>query len=350
MGLSMSQLSTQDNIQANKWLRPSQFDGKKFVNLSPITDNGHYMARENLSQAMFDRVKPTQPKKHTIPLVEITTAQLKNLKPQDTHFFKLGHSSLLLWIDGGFWLIDPVFSKRVSPFQFAGPKRFHKTPIEIEDLPPIRGVIISHDHYDHLDKKSIKQLANKVENFYVPLRVDEHLRRWGIEADKIHQFDWYDSMLVGKTRLTATPSRHNSGRRMDDQFKTLWASWVIKGEHHNIFYCGDSGYFDGFKKIGDEFGPFDVSFMENGAYSKLWLDLHMVPQQSVQAHIDLRAKSLIPIHNCTFDLSVHTWYDPLEQIAKYAKQYGADLRVPKMGEAVNLNNVAPLEPWWQELI
>ena len=175
MGLSMSQLSIQDN----KWLKPSQFDGQKFINLSPITDNGHYMARENLSQAMFDRVKPTQPKKNSIPLLEITTAQLKGLKPQDTHFFKLGHSSLLLWIDGFFWLIDPVFSKRVSPFQFAGPKRFHKAPIEIEDLPPIKGVIISHDHYDHLDKKSIKQLAKKVENFYVPLCVDEHLRRWG---------------------------------------------------------------------------------------------------------------------------------------------------------------------------
>lgn len=342
----MSQLSMQENT----WLKPSQFDGERFVNLTPITDNGHYMARENLSQAMFERVKPTQPQKHSIPLIEITLEQLNKLKPEDTHFFKLGHSSILLWIDGYFWLIDPVFSKRVSPFQFAGPKRFHKAPIKIEDLPPIKGVIISHDHYDHLDKKSIKQLANKVENFYVPLRVDEHLRRWGIEAHKIQQFDWYDSVQVGATTLTATPSRHNSGRRMADQYKTLWASWVIKGAHHNIFYCGDSGYFDGFKEIGAQYGPFDISFMENGAYSKLWLDLHMVPKQSVQAHIDLQANILIPIHNCTFDLSVHTWYDPLEQISRYSSLNGVDLRVPKMGQAVNLNDIPALDHWWRDLI
>jgi L-ascorbate metabolism protein UlaG (beta-lactamase superfamily) len=282
--------------------------------------------------------------------VPITADQLASLPQDETVFFRLGHSSVLIWLDGEFWLTDPIFSERASPFSFIGPQRFHPSPISLADLPNIKGVILSHNHYDHMDKATLQTLKDKADNFYMPLGLGGDLKKWGIEDAKINELDWWDNIKIGEVTLTATPSFHFSGRSLSDSNQTLWASWVITGSKHNLFFSGDSGYFDGFKKIGERLGPFDVSFMETGAYNKLWPYVHMQPAASVKAHLDLNAKLMIPIHNGTFDLALHTWFDPFEKIEKLAKKIDFKWYTPSIGEAVSVGNSQPINRWWQDSI
>lgn len=325
-----------------------QYDGKGFVNSEPMTAYGISFVPTMIRQGLFEKMQPSAPQK-PIPVQAITPEILAALPQNQTVFFKLGHSSILLWIENEFWLIDPVFSDRASPFSFAGPKRFHQTPLNIEDLPQIKGVILSHNHYDHLDKAAIKELYTKVENFYMPLGVGAILADWGVDEAKIQEFDWHESTQVGNLSLTATPARHFSGRGLSDRNQSLWASWVIKSPKNNIFFSGDGAYFDGFKTIGQKYGPFDLSFLEAGAYNTLWPDVHMTPEETVQAFIDLDGGILVPIHNSTFDLSIHTWFDPLERVLAQSQEKNANLLVPKMGQEVNLASPPELETWWQDL-
>ncbi|MBL1419554.1 MAG: MBL fold metallo-hydrolase [Alphaproteobacteria bacterium] len=336
-------------MNRDRILKSAQYDGEKFVNAAPMPQQGLSFFPKMIRQQMFEKMQPSAPKL-PIPVQTITPEQLANLPANETIFFKLGHSSLLLWIENEFWLIDPLFSDRASPFSFFGPKRFHPTPLSIADLPDIKGVILSHNHYDHLDKASIEALNAKVENFYMPLGVGASLAQWGVSADQIHEYDWHESVNVGALTLTATPSQHFSGRGLSDRNQSLWASWVIKSSQHNIYFSGDSGYFSGFKDIGTQYGPFDISFMETGAYNTLWPDVHMMPQETVQAFIDLKGSVLVPIHNSTFDLSVHAWFDPLEQVLKYSDEQNVKLLVPEMGDPINLNAIPELKTWWQELM
>lgn len=292
-------------LNPERMKKSAQFDGALFKNPVPMADMGMAEMLPMLKQAIFDKQQPSSPEK-SIPVIEITKKQLLDLPVNETHFFKLGHSSVLLWIEGSFWLFDPVFSERASPFSFMGPKRFHKTPITIEELPPIKGVILSHNHYDHLDKATIEKLKSKVEKFYTPLGLGADLVKWGVFIEKVRELDWHESVRVGEIEVRATPSQHFSGRSLSDRNETLWASWVVKSPRHAIYFSGDSGYFSRFKDIGQKYGPFDVSFIETGAYNKLWSDIHMDPKDSVQAFLDLRGGILVPIHNSTFDLALHT--------------------------------------------
>ncbi|MGP9800573.1 MBL fold metallo-hydrolase [Rheinheimera sp. NSM] len=254
--------------------------------------------------------------------------------------YRLGHSSILMKLQKNWILTDPVFSERVSPVQLAGPKRFHPVPISIDALPLISVVIISHDHYDHLDKATVLALNSKVQQFVVPLGVGERLARWGIERRKIQQLDWWQSINIQQIRITATPAQHFSGRGILDGNKTLWASWVIEDttEHDpfKIFFSGDSGYFDGFAEIGQRFGPFDLTLMETGAYNAQWSYVHLHPKQSVQAHLDLQGRWLLPIHNGTFDLALHSWNDPFEQVLHYANLHNVQVSIPVFGERVDM--------------
>lgn len=286
--------------------------------------------------------------KSEIPVIKITK-EIIAAAPDNT-LFKLGHSSLLMKINEQLILIDPVFSERASPVQWAGPQRFHPTPISIEALPKIDAVVISHDHYDHLDESAIKQLNNKVERFIVPSGLSKHLKKWGVEGEKITELAWWQSATFSEVTFVATPAQHFSGRGMFDRDETLWASWVISSPKINVFFSGDSGYFNGFKEIGERYGPFDMTFVETGAYNDLWLDIHMLPEESLQAHLDLKGKVMMPIHNGTFDLALHDWYEPLERIAELAQQHHVSLSLPIVGQAINMKTPEETEPWWQALM
>ena len=279
--------------------------------------------------------------------VSVLTHQMLDAVAEDS-VIKLGHSTTLLKLEERYILIDPVFSERASPVQWMGPKRFHQAPISLEDLPNLDVVIISHDHYDHLDKGSIEILKNKVGMFVTPLKVGSHLRDWGVDADKIVELNWWQSTKVSDIEIVATPSQHFSGRGLFDRDETLWASFVIKSSNTNIFYSGDSGYFDGFKTIGEKYGPFDLSMIETGAYNKLWSDIHMLPEESLQAHIDVQASVMLPVHNSTFDLALHNWNEPLIKITHLASVKGVPVSIPIFGEIVPVKSAceAPNKTWW----
>lgn len=284
-----------------------------------------------------------------IPLQTITRESLDALDPKLNHVIRLGHSSHLLKLQGKYWLIDPVFSERVSPVQWAGPKRFHPVPIELEQLPPIEGVVLSHDHYDHLDVKATEYLASRVGRYVVPLKVGARLVDMGVPKERITELDWWGTTTVGNIKLTAAPAQHFSGRSLTDRNKTLWASWMLESGDDHIFYSGDGGYFSGFKEIAKRFPKIDLALIENGAYDKMWPEVHMTPEQSVQAFQDLGAKVLYPVHNSTFDLAFHQWRDPLERIAKLSKERGISLATPIIGEPLTVGQTRINKEWWEGL-
>ncbi len=282
-----------------------------------------------------------------IPVQALTREQLLAV-PNNT-VYRLGHSTVLLKLHDAFWLTDPMFSDRASPMQFAGPERFHKPPISIDELPPIKGVIISHDHYDHLDHASIMKLAGKVDYFLTPLGVGDILIDWGVPAAKVRQLYWWQETEVDGVSFACTPARHFSGRGLFNKNQTQWASWAILARDQRVFFSGDSGYFDGFKQIGAKYGPFDLTLLETGAYNANWPEVHMHPEESIQAHIDLKGRSLLPIHNGTFDLSMHSWQEPFERIAALGTVQGIPVMTPLMGEPVSMHDIKSARHWWGEV-
>ncbi|WP_163134612.1 MBL fold metallo-hydrolase [Agarivorans sp. Alg241-V36] len=284
-----------------------------------------------------------------IPVMPLNASQLAALPVEQSSVIRFGHSSVYMQVAGQRWLIDPVFSQRTSPFSFIGPKRFHQPPVELSDLENIDGVLISHDHYDHLDKHSIKLLKDKVQHFVVPEGVDQHLLDWGVEANKISRLRWWQSASFGELTVTATPTQHFSGRGLFDGNQTLWASYVIDAPEQRIFFSGDSGYFDGFKQIGERYGPFDLTMMETGAYDKDWSAVHMTPEQTLQAHLDLKGKALMPVHNSTFDLAFHSWYEPLERISQLSELADVQLVTPKIGEVFTVGQAQKTAAWWRDI-
>ncbi|WP_082354073.1 MBL fold metallo-hydrolase [Marinagarivorans algicola] len=284
----------------------------------------------------------------SIPVQPVSIAAIR--AQGDDQVIKLSHSTTLVYLDQSFILIDPVFSERVSPVQWAGPKRFHPLPIALEALPEIAAVLISHDHYDHLDKHSILTLNAKVAHFITPLKVGERLREWGIPHSKITELNWWEATTIGSHTYTATPAQHFSGRGILDKDTTLWAGWAIKGANTRLFYSGDSGYFKGFKDIGERLGPFDMTLIETGAYNALWRDIHMLPEQSVQAHLDVKGKAMMPVHNASFDLALHDWYEPLERALIQAQAEQVTLITPIFGESISLKAPRQTPRWWQPLV
>jgi L-ascorbate metabolism protein UlaG (beta-lactamase superfamily) len=324
---------------------PRSRDGR-FRNPVKMHKMGFLKGLSIMLRFAFDKPKDTVPTQ-AIPVHAITQQQL--LDAPDRSLFRLGHSTVLLKLNGNFWLTDPVFSERASPVQWAGPQRFHQPPISIEELPPIKGVILSHDHYDHLDYAAIKLLAAKTEHFITPLGVGERLISWGVPAAKVQQLSWWETTHVAGLKLVATPAQHFSGRGLGDRNKTLWASFVIEDRDVRVFFSGDSGYFDGFKEIGRKYGPFDLTMVETGAYDPQWPDVHMQPEESLQAHIDLRGKVLLPIHNGTFDLSLHAWHDPFDRINELAAERRLPLATPEIGRALDIMQPIAEQKWWEPL-
>ncbi|WBS03264.1 MBL fold metallo-hydrolase [Pseudoduganella sp. SL102] len=295
-------------------------------------------------RALFNKPAGTIPAM-PIPVQAMTRTAIEAAPDQTV--WRLGHSTVLLKLEGGLWLTDPVFARRASPFSWLGPARFHAPPVALDDLPPLQGVILSHDHYDHLDRAAVLALAARTAHFIAPLGVGDRLVKWGIPAGKVRQLDWWRSIKLGNVELTCTPAQHFSGRGLSDGNSTLWCSWVIAGATRRVFFSGDTGYFRGFKAIGDRFGPFDLTMIETGAYDEQWPDVHMQPEQTLQAHMDLRGNVLLPIHNGTFDLAFHVWQEPLERIAALADQHGQSLATPVIGAPLSLEAPRAPQRWWR---
>jgi L-ascorbate metabolism protein UlaG (beta-lactamase superfamily) len=324
-----------------------QHDGERFRNVKPRPVEGLRKTLAIVWNILLNKPRGTVPA-DALPVDAVTRAQLD--AAPDRSLYRLGHSTMLLKLRGQFWLTDPVFAERASPFRHLGPKRFHAPPIALADLPPLRGVILSHDHYDHLDRETVLALAERTGVFLTSLGVGDRLIEWGIDASKVRQFDWWQGAEIDGLQFTATPAQHFSGRSLFDGNSTLWASWVIVDGDLRVFFSGDTGYFDGFRTIGERLGPFDVTLVETGAYDSQWPYVHMQPEETVQAHIDLRGRWLVPIHNGTFDLAMHRWQDPFERVTGLALARGVALSTPRMGERLDLSAPHRGEPWWRHVV
>ncbi|MES5818028.1 MBL fold metallo-hydrolase [Streptomyces sp. RG80] len=305
------------------------------------------------AKVFFDKdERPRRAPGGRIPVHPTTLADIARPPATGLRLTWMGHSSVLAEIDGQRVLFDPVWGERCSPFPFAGPKRLHPAPLPLAALGPVDVVVISHDHYDHLDMPSIKALAGTDTLFAVPLGVGAHLEHWGVSADRLRELDWHEATKVGGLTLTATPARHFCGRGLRNTQHTLWASWVVAGDRHRVYHSGDTGYFDGFKDIGAEFGPFDATMIQIGAYSDFWPDIHMTPEEGMRAHLDLQggpsAGPMLPIHWATFNLATHPWADPGEGTLAAARREGAQIAVPRPGEPFEPTaETVPVEPWWR---
>ncbi|MET8676560.1 MBL fold metallo-hydrolase [Streptomyces sp. NPDC004647] len=263
----------------------------------------------------------------------------------------MGHASVLAEIDGHRVLFDPVWGERCSPFTFVGPRRLHPVPVPLTELARVDVVVISHDHYDHLDMPSIRALARTGTRFAVPLGVGADLEHWGVAAQQITELDWHESTQVGALTLTATPARHFCGRGLRGGMRTLWASWVVAGPDHRIFHSGDTGYFPGFADIGAQYGPFDATMIQIGAYSEFWPEIHMTPEEGLLTHADLSggspAGTLLPIHWGTFNLAPHPWAEPAERTVAAAREAGAKVAVPRPGAPFEPAADQTVDPWWR---
>ncbi|MDD9967926.1 MAG: MBL fold metallo-hydrolase [Myxococcales bacterium] len=261
----------------------------------------------------------------------------------------LGHSSLLIELDGTRVLTDPVFSQRASPLSFAGPTRFHPVPIAVAELPEVEAVVLSHDHYDHLDMDTIIALNSRVDRFVVPLGLGAHLEYWGVPTAHITELDWWQEVELGSLRLVCAPARHFSGRGISDRNRTLWASWAMIGPAHRMYFSGDTAMFPGFAEIGRRLGPFDVAALEVGAYDRAWPDVHLGPEQAVAAHKALRAHLMLPVHWGTFDLALHAWTEPVVRTRAAAAAVGVRLLTPEVGQRIDAATPPASTAWWPDV-
>jgi L-ascorbate metabolism protein UlaG (beta-lactamase superfamily) len=278
--------------------------------------------------------------------------QWENHPAEQLSFSWLGHSSILISMENQRILVDPVLKERASPVSWIGPKRFHPSPVTAEELPPFDVVLITHDHYDHLEKSTIVTINEKVERFIVPLGIGALLEDWGINASKITELDWWETYSSGSLEFHTTPAVHYASRGLFDSNKRLWCSWSIIGKEKRAFVSGDSGYFDGFKNIGERLGPFDVTFLKIGAYSDkgTWHALHMIPEEAGQQHLDLRGNLLVPLHWATFDMALHPWHEPIERLVTFSERESVTLVTPEVGQVINLSGQPKTDHWWLKYI
>ncbi|MBA2964221.1 MULTISPECIES: MBL fold metallo-hydrolase [Ramlibacter] len=323
---------------------PQYRDGR-FVNLEPEAPSTTSLVDYALRQFSGEEVRePPAP----VPVLPVDKQALQAAPPASgLRAFWIGHASTYVEIDGLRILLDPVFAERVSPLPI-GPRRFHPPPIALADLPPIDAVLISHDHYDHLDMDTVRHLAQRGSRFFVPLGIGAHLERWGVPSRQVEELEWWQERSLGSVRIVCTPTRHYSGRGLGNRSTTLWSSWSVLGPQHRFFYSGDTGYGKLFQDIGARLGPFDMAFIKIGAYGPgaAWTDIHMTPEQAVQVHRDVRGRRMFPVHWSTFNLAFHDWDEPIRRAVSAATRLGVELVTPRVGEVVDAD--APFEStrWW----
>ncbi|GMU86986.1 MAG: Zn-dependent hydrolase [Ignavibacteriales bacterium] len=304
-----------------------------------------------MADILYDVVRgnPNRAPKGPLPVEKIDSAEVADFTGGVTRLTWFGHSAFLLEIDGKKLLLDPMLTDSPSPVSFMGPERYTKElPITPDKLPEIDAVLFSHDHYDHLDYKTILKIKDKVNHFYVPLGVSVHLLAWGVPAEKISEYNWGDETDHEGVKLIFTRSRHFSGRGLTDRTTTLWGSWVIQGKTKKIYFSGDSGYGPHFREIGEKYGPFDIAMLECGQYNERWKPFHMMPEETAQAAVDLRAKVFMPIHWGSFTLALHSWDDPILRVTAKAVELKQPIATPKIGESIILEGESyPVSKWWE---
>jgi L-ascorbate metabolism protein UlaG (beta-lactamase superfamily) len=283
-----------------------------------------------------------------LPLVTDTAARLSSPPASGLRVTWLGHSTTLIELDGRRILTDPHWSDRASPVRFAGPRRFHPPPLAFGDLPPLDAVVLSHDHYDHLDMETIRALAKQSVPFFVGLGMGAHLETWGVPPKRIHELDaWGAGDLPGGVQVVSVPSRHFSGRALFDRNEKRWSAWAFVGPKHRVFFSGDTGRTALFGEARTQLGPFDVALLEIGAFHPSWGDIHLGPEGALEMFQLLGARALLPIHWSTFDLGLHAWSDPAETLYRQATAAHLPLLTPLLGEPVEPLGVSAGEPWWR---
>jgi L-ascorbate metabolism protein UlaG (beta-lactamase superfamily) len=322
-----------------------QYEDGVFVNPQPLWNDfiGSFSVVLNASPVA------TPPEGQAVAVVPGTGERFQTAPPSGLRITWLGHSTLVLEIDGKRFLTDPIFGARASPFDWVGPERWYESPIALEQMPTFDAVLISHDHYDHLQQDTIERIKHWDTKFIAPLGVGAHLEYWGVPAERIVEVDWWESVAFGDVTVTTTPARHASGRHLLDQNSTLWAGYALAGPTHRIFFSGDTGLFPGMKDIGDKLGPFDVVMVEVGAYGAAWPDWHIGPEQAIRAHGMLRGKVFLPIHWGLWSLAGHGWTEPAERVLAAAAKANATISIPRPGESIEPSALPPLVKWWPDV-
>ncbi|MCB0403124.1 MAG: MBL fold metallo-hydrolase [Flavobacteriales bacterium] len=335
---------TADHIKT--YQRSRQWNGKFFENFSETVMDINIRTFPKLMKRQFTNTKVRSPRA-ALP-VQPFDALSWNRNPEQPKYIWYGHSVLLLQLNGKTLLIDPMFGPDAAPIAPFKVKRFSNNTLDLIDrLPPIDAILLTHDHYDHLDYDSILKLKNKTNTWLVALGVSRHLEKWGIPGEHITEFDWWESTTFENMQITFTPARHFSGRGTKDRAKSLWGGWVFETDQHKIYWSGDSGYDSHFKTIGERFGTFDWAFMECGQYDKFWHAIHMYPEETVQAALESKAKTAIPVHWGGFPLSLHSWKDPIERFVAAAEKENLSIHTPNLGEIVTWNEPAQTNRWWE---
>lgn len=331
-------------------LRSPNFRDGKFQNPIPSALLTPGAMWNSLRRQLFGREQRVP--RGVIPVQPLTASHFSQAPRSGLRATWLGHSTVLLEIDGYRVLVDPVWGLRASPSQFVGPRRFHPPPLPLRELPRLDAVIITHDHYDHLDMAAVRAIAASPEQLHAQwittLGVGAHLERWNIPGSRITELDWGDSARIGTLAVTAQPARHFSGRAIRRN-RTLWASWVIAGPEHRVFHSGDTGFFDGLAAIGERHGPFDLTMIKMGAYDVAWPDIHLDPEGAVRVHAMLRGALLLPLHWGTFNLAIHAWNEPPERLLAAAALANVHTVIPRPGQGVEPATPPPADAWWRRV-
>lgn len=311
----------------------------QWVNYDAIYENG-----------LFGDPVPEQNPSAPIPTAHPAQATLTTLPASGLRVTWFGHSSSLVELDGVRVLTDPIWSERASPVQWMGPQRWFQPLIPIADLPPIDAVVVSHDHYDHLDMATIKALAaaSSKTRFIVPLGVGAHLEYWGVAPSRITEVEWWDEVPVGTIKIVSTPARHATGRLAPSSNKVFWSGYAMIGPKHRAWYSGDTGYLPEFAEIGKRFAPFDVTLIESGQYNPAWPDNHVGPEDAVRTNKLVGGKVLLPVHWALFSLAPHGWTEPVERVLAAAKCQRVTLALPRPGQSVDFGEPLPTTKWWPD--
>jgi len=327
-----------DNIKHSSNFKNGQFQN---VSITPdLAEGANYYTV--LKEFFFGKSKRNVPK----GLIPSVKTNLKNLDPNQDILVWFGHSSYFMQLSGKTFLVDPVFSNHASPLSFTVNAFKGSNVYRVEDFPEIDFLIVTHDHWDHLDYDTVLKLKPKVKRIVTSLGTGEHFERWNFEMEKVSEMNWHEELIFGDFKFNAVPARHFSGRGLKRN-QAIWISIVLNTPKRNIYIGGDSGYDTFFKTTGDLFGPFDLAILECGQYNKNWKYIHMMPEETVQASKDLKAKVLMPVHWAKFPLALHDWDDSIIRADKAASIENVNLTHPMIGEILDFDNLGTTKKWWE---